>query len=116
MQKEWIPYLASLPMEYQRIIKRTTGHVKLAAEDDDVPINAKSSINEQRARYTGKLRTCDACGKLETKRGSLSKCSKCKQVMYCSKEVSLFFLATPVLLIFVATFHFSLTREFTVSN
>jgi hypothetical protein len=35
---------------------------------------------------TGKLQSCDACGKMETKRGAFMKCSQCKVAKYCGRK------------------------------
>merc|ERR1712087_242685 len=49
-------------------------------------ISPGRQIHVKNAKHTGKLRLCDSCGKLETKKGEMLACSKCHKVTYCSKE------------------------------
>ncbi len=43
-------------------------------------------IHEGCAKPTGKLRTCEKCGKMEGKKGQLRACSKCHVVVYCGRD------------------------------
>ena len=90
---EWVPYFEQLPPECKMIAGEVTGRVRFAPPSSDgerkaAHLDAQSNVNEKCSNYTAKLRSCHACGKLETKRGDMPKCSKCFQVVYCSKEVS----------------------------
>lgn len=89
--KQWKPYFDSLPPMHRTIVEAGVARIGFApSRGNEVPGAPKvDTVNEKCAQYTGKLRSCAACGKLETKRGEMSHCSRCLRVAYCSKEVSL---------------------------
>ena len=91
---EWEFYFEQLPSNVKMMVDLFTPKVSEAQRPptSNGNPNAKCihSAAESYATHTGKLRSCNGCGKLETKRGSMSKCSGCYQVLYCSREVSYF--------------------------
>lgn len=42
--------------------------------------------NSKVGQTTGKLKSCDSCQRMESKRGDYSRCSRCLIVYYCSRE------------------------------
>ena len=92
---EWKPYFMQLPPSeksfFEYLLEK--GVCNTDNPFDVEPVQSKpkdytTGVGEACVTLTGKLRTCDGCGKLETKRGSMSKCSGCYEVAYCSREVS----------------------------
>jgi hypothetical protein len=81
----WAPYFEQLPVLWKAMSQIIPPiYEGLSKRPADVKmVDPISSTN-----HTGKLRSCSGCGKLETKRGSMSKCSRCFEVIYCSREVS----------------------------
>lgn len=85
---EWAPYFKLLSPMYKMIAETVIVPVQSAPREETEELRAPSpsacmhGINEKCSSYTGKLRSCHACGKLETKRGDMSKC-----VTYCAEEV-----------------------------
>ena len=88
---EWDHYFELLPSNVKPFVDLFTPKVKEAPRPPagTTPICIHGAADSY-ATHTGKLRSCNGCGKLETKRGSMSKCSGCYQVLYCSREVSYF--------------------------
>jgi len=83
-QPEWLPYFSSLPMMYQMILEEYVGDVQLVPREKSLLWSLGPVSNEKCSKLTRKLRCCNRCGKLETNRGDVRKCSKCEQVVYCS--------------------------------
>lgn len=44
------------------------------------------NLNKSCTTFTGKLKMCSNCGKLEGRNGEFSSCSKCLNCVYCSRE------------------------------
>src|SRR6056300_1672400 len=68
------------------------GVVKLSSDDVVYFLAAhralgKKSQREEEVQHQF-LHSCAGCGKTEAERGSMSKCSGCYEVSYCSREVS----------------------------
>lgn len=92
---EWLPYFQLLPTYYKILAEQMIHPIIVDRSCEPPPdedlwkdtCNMKFGISERCLSYSGKLRSCNACGKLETKRGSMSTCSGCYQVVYCSREV-----------------------------
>jgi len=87
---EWDLYFRQLPQTHAMIAAHVTSRFHYTPDGKEqirAPADlGRDNVNDKCANYTGKLRSCDACGKLETKRGDMSKCSRCSQIRYCSKE------------------------------
>ncbi len=81
----WIPYFGQLP-EFMQVVAKIVPPIYegLAERPEDVRMVDPIS----NANLTGKLSCCSGCGKLESKRGSFSKCSGCYERSYCSRDVS----------------------------
>ena len=82
-QAEWRPHFEALPPMYQHIADILLNRCSMApptARACPRPQRAISpgrQIHVKNAKHTGKLRSCDSCVKLETKKGEMLACSKC---------------------------------------
>ena len=58
----------------------------LLIETDPLLLLGRRGVHDGCAVPTGKLRTCQNCGKMEGKKGQLRACSKCKKARYCGRD------------------------------
>jgi hypothetical protein len=81
-QQEWKSYFEQVPEKYifaalalSKFKYHLPSEVDTEASHREIPCD--SGISSSCMNFTGKLKSCNGCGKFEGKKGDYKKCSKC---------------------------------------